>query len=176
MLSSDGLVTSWNAGAERLKRYRPAEIIGQPYERFFTREDQQHNVPANILAMAKDAGHNESEGWRVRKDGTRFWGSATLHKIQDKSGRHIGFAQVINQSTSRVGFSLTWRLSHDSRSTCKKTMRVNWTTQPWKHFGYARCEACKTAKAPRMSRAHYGSLRARCIDGWRSTVVVDGAR
>ena len=63
--------------------------------------------------------------------------------------------------------------ANDSRSTCQKTMRVNWITQPWKHFGYAPYEACKTAKAPRVLRAHYGSLRVRCIDGWRSTVVVD---
>ena len=53
MLDPDGLVTSWNAGAEHLKGYGPAEIIGQPYERFFTREDQQRNVPAHILATAK---------------------------------------------------------------------------------------------------------------------------
>jgi hypothetical protein len=82
--------------------------------------------------------------------------------------------QVINQSISRVIFSLTWRISRDSRSTCKKTMRVNSITQPWRHYGCARCEACKTAKAPRMSRAHCGLVRVRCIDGWRSTVVVAG--
>ena len=101
MLDPDGLVTSWNAGAEHLKGYGPAEIIGQPYERFFTREDQQRNVPAHILATAKEAGRHESEGWRVRKDGVRFWGSAILHKIEDKAGRHIGFVQVTRDITQR---------------------------------------------------------------------------
>ncbi len=81
---------------------------------------------------------------------------------------------TINQSISRVIFSLTWRISRDSCSVCKRTMRVNWITQPWRPCGCARCEACKTAKAPRMSRAHCGSVRVRCIDGWRSTVAVDG--
>jgi len=94
MLNPDGLVTSWNAGAEHLKGYGPTEILGQPYERFFTREDQLHNVPAHILATTKDAGRHESEGWRVRKDDVRFWASAILHKVQDKAGRHIGFVQV----------------------------------------------------------------------------------
>ena len=101
MLNPDGLVTSWNAGAEHLKGYGPAEIIGQPYERFFTREDQQRNVPAQILATAKEAGRHESEGWRVRKDGVRFWASAILHKVQDKAGRHIGFVQVTRDITQR---------------------------------------------------------------------------
>jgi PAS domain S-box-containing protein len=94
MLNPDGLVTSWNAGAEQLKGYGPAEIIGQPYERFFTREDQQRNLPLHILATAKEAGRHESEGWRVCKDGVRFLGSVILHRVQDKAGRHIGFVQV----------------------------------------------------------------------------------
>jgi PAS domain S-box-containing protein len=101
MLNPDGLVASWNAGAERLKGYSAAEIIGQPYERFFSREDQQRNLPAHILATATEAGRHESEGWRVRKDGTRFWGSAILHTVQDKAGRHIGFAQVTRDITQR---------------------------------------------------------------------------
>ena len=101
MLNTDGLVTSWNAGAEHLKGYGPAEILGQQYERFFTRDDQQRNVPAYILATAKEAGRHESEGWRVRKDGGRFWASASLHKVQDKAGRHIGFVQVTCDTTQR---------------------------------------------------------------------------
>ena len=101
MLDPDGLVTSWNAGAEHLKGYGPAEILGQPYERFFTRDDQQRNVPAHILATTKEAGRHESEGWRVRKDGVRFWASAILHKVQDKAGRHIGFVQVTRDITQR---------------------------------------------------------------------------
>ena len=101
MLNTDGLVTSWNAGAEHLKGYGPAEILGQQYERFFTRDDQQRNVPAYILATAKEAGRHESEGWRVRKDGGRFWASASLHKVQDKAGRHIGFVQVTCDITQR---------------------------------------------------------------------------
>ena len=101
MLSPDGLVVSWNTGAERLKGYKPAEIINQPYGRFFTREDQQRDVPAHILAAARQGGCHEGEGWRVRKDGTRFWGSVILHTIQDQAGHHIGFAQVTRDITQR---------------------------------------------------------------------------
>jgi PAS domain S-box-containing protein len=101
MLDLEGRIASWNAGAERLKGYKPAEIIGQPYRRFFTPEDQQSNLPAQILKIATEDGRHESEGWRMRKDGTRFWASAILQKVQDQRGRHIGFAKVTRDITER---------------------------------------------------------------------------
>jgi PAS domain S-box-containing protein len=101
MLDLEGRVVSWNAGAERLKGYQPTEIIGQHYRRFFTPEDQQCNLPAQILKGATEHGRYESEGWRLRKDGTRFWASAILQKVQDQRGRHIGFAKVTRDITER---------------------------------------------------------------------------
>src|SRR6185437_15611349 len=72
MLDPTGRVTSWNPGAERLKGYRAAEIIGQNFSRFYTEEDRAAHIPARNLRIAARAGKLESEGWRVRKDGTRF--------------------------------------------------------------------------------------------------------
>src|SRR5689334_1307041 len=73
MLDPSGRVATWNAGAERIKGYAPDEIIGQSFSRFFTPEDRAAGVPNTALKSAAETGRFESEGWRVRKDGTRFW-------------------------------------------------------------------------------------------------------
>src|SRR6202158_4720167 len=75
MLDPSGIVTSWNPGAQRFKGYSPAEIIGQHFSRFYSEEDQKAGLPARALETAKREGKFESEGWRIRKDGTRFWAS-----------------------------------------------------------------------------------------------------
>jgi PAS domain S-box-containing protein len=95
-LSPTGLVTSWNAGAERVTGYRPDEIIGKHFSRFFTPEDQAHGVPDQLLEAAQTDGRFVGEGWRVRKDGTLFWASVVLEPIRDDSGHLTGFAKVTN--------------------------------------------------------------------------------
>ncbi|MEA2953610.1 MAG: hypothetical protein QOJ96_3130 [Alphaproteobacteria bacterium] len=101
MLDPDGFVTSWNSGAHRIKGYVANEILGQHFSRFFTREDQAAGLPAQILDQAKTTGHFESEGLRVRKDGSRFWGQATIHAIRNETGELIGFAKVTRDITER---------------------------------------------------------------------------
>jgi PAS domain S-box-containing protein len=76
MLDPEGHVTSWNAGAERIKGYAPDDIIGEHFSRFYTPEDFDSGVPSRALETARETGRYEAEGWRVRKDGTRFWASA----------------------------------------------------------------------------------------------------
>src|ERR1700733_15292834 len=73
MLDPQGVVQSWNPAAERIKGYRAEEIIGRHFQRFFTVEDRQAGVPESILARARSEGRVESLGWRMRKDGSRFW-------------------------------------------------------------------------------------------------------
>ena len=73
MLDPQGVVTNWNTGAERIKGYRPSEIIGQHFSRFYTDEDRAAGVPKRGLEQAREKGKFETEGWRVRKDGTRFF-------------------------------------------------------------------------------------------------------
>ncbi|MBO9621814.1 MAG: PAS domain S-box protein [Sphingomonas sp.] len=94
MLDRDGVVASWNPGAERFKGYTPDEIIGQHFSRFYTEEDRARGIPALALRTAETEGRFEAEGWRVRKDGTRFWANVVIDPIRDPDGALIGFAKV----------------------------------------------------------------------------------
>jgi PAS domain S-box-containing protein len=101
MLNTEGIVTSWNAGAQRFKGYTADEIIGQHFSRFYTPEDQQTGLPAKALETALKEGKFEAEGWRVRKDGTQFWTSVVIDSIYDTRGQHIGFAKITRDITER---------------------------------------------------------------------------
>ncbi|MET0250909.1 MAG: PAS domain S-box protein, partial [Novosphingobium sp.] len=101
MLDPDGLVTSWNAGAERFKGYRAEEIIGRHFSQFYLDEDRAAGVPARALATALNEGRFEAEGWRRRKDGTRFWASVVIDPVRDPAGTLIGFAKITRDLTER---------------------------------------------------------------------------
>jgi PAS domain S-box-containing protein len=101
MLDPTGIVTSWNAGAQRFKGYTPAEIIGQHFSRFYTDEDRARDLPARALGISAREGKFEAEGWRVRKDGTQFWAHVIIDPIFDPSGRLIGYAKVTRDLTER---------------------------------------------------------------------------
>jgi PAS domain S-box-containing protein len=101
MLDPAGNVVNWNAGAERIKGYARAEIIGQHYSRFFTEADRHKGLPREALATAARTGKYETEGWRVRKDGSTFWANAVLNAIYDEAGLLLGFAKVTRDLTER---------------------------------------------------------------------------
>jgi len=101
MLDPEGRVTNWNAGAERIKGYMPEEIIGEHFSRFYTPEDFEVGVPKRALETAREAGRYEAEGWRVRKDGTRFWASVVIDAIKDEDGKLIGFAKITRDMTEK---------------------------------------------------------------------------
>ncbi|MEE7451541.1 hybrid sensor histidine kinase/response regulator [Methylobacterium radiotolerans] len=101
MLDPDGVVTNWNSGAARIKGYKQAEIIGQHFSCFYTEEDRAAGVPVRALETARREGRFEAEGWRVRKDGTRFWASVVIDAIRDDTGELIGFAKVTRDITER---------------------------------------------------------------------------
>ena len=86
MLDPKGHVQSWNAGAERIKGYKPKEIVGDHFRRFYTPEDRESGLPEHALETARETGRFESEGWRVRKDGSRFWASAVIDAIRGDDG------------------------------------------------------------------------------------------
>lgn len=99
MLSPEGIVKSWNAGAERFKGYKAGDIIGKHFSTFYTEEDIASGLPARALAVASSEGKFESEGLRVRMDGTRFWASVVIDAIRDASGQLIGFTKITRDVT-----------------------------------------------------------------------------
>ncbi len=101
MLDAAGTVASWNAGAERFKGYLPAEIIGQHFSRFYAAEDQARGEPVRALETARREGKFEAEGWRIRKDGTRFWAHVVIDPIVTPAGELIGFAKITRDLTER---------------------------------------------------------------------------
>jgi PAS domain S-box-containing protein len=101
LLDTEGFVSSWNVGAERLKGYRADEIIGRHFSNFYSAEDQRNRVPHNGLQTARDEGRWESEGWRVRKDGSRFWANVVITALRSDDGLLQGFAKVTRDLTER---------------------------------------------------------------------------
>ena len=101
MLEPTGHIVTWNSGARRFKGYEAEEIIGRHFSAFFTDEDRAAELPARILRTAAEEGRFESEGWRVRKDGTRFWAQVVVDPIHADDGALIGFAKVTRDVTER---------------------------------------------------------------------------
>jgi PAS domain S-box-containing protein len=101
MLNKEGIVTSWNAGATRIKGYAEHEIVGQHFSRFYTPEDRAADAPAHALATATTTGRFEAESWRVRKDGSLFWAHVIIDAIYDSDGEVVGFAKVTRDITER---------------------------------------------------------------------------
>ena len=100
-LDADGKVVSWNEGARLIKGYTAEEIIGQSIEKFYTPEDIRRGKPRQNLKQAAAEGRVEDEGWRVRKDGTRFWADVVITALRDNSGRLTGFAKITRDLTER---------------------------------------------------------------------------
>ena len=101
MLDPSGHVVNWNPGAERLKGYAREEIIGQHFSRFYTDDDRNAGIPRTALATARETGKFEAEGWRVRKDGSRFWASVVINPIKDADDNLVGFAKVTRDLTDK---------------------------------------------------------------------------
>src|ERR1700733_584723 len=101
MLDPEGTVASWNAGAARIKGYAAQEIVGKNYSEFFAPEDRAAGIPANALKVAHAQGRYETEGWRLRKDGSRFWAFAVIDAVRDEEGRLLGFAKITRDMTER---------------------------------------------------------------------------
>jgi PAS domain S-box-containing protein len=101
MLDPDGRINTWNEGAQRIKGYRPDEIIGQHFSKFYLPQDIRAKKPEWELEEAKMTGRFEEEGWRIRKDGTRFWADVVITAIRNESGTLIGFSKVTRDMTDR---------------------------------------------------------------------------
>jgi PAS domain S-box-containing protein len=101
MVDPDGKITTWNSGAEYIKGYRAEEVVGTSFVRFYTEEDRAVGIPQQVLRCAAETGKFEGEGWRVRKDGHRFWASIVVDAIYDSNGTIVGYAKVTRDVTER---------------------------------------------------------------------------
>ncbi len=101
MLSPDGAIANWNAGAQRAKGYTADEIVGHDFACFYSPEDRAAGLPERSLRTARQEGRFEAEGWRLRKDGSRFWAHVVIDAIHDDEGRFIGFAKITRDCTER---------------------------------------------------------------------------
>jgi len=99
LLTPEGLINSWNSGARRIKGYEAAEVIGSSFARFYVAADRDEGKPWRELALAREAGRAEDEGWRVRKDGSRFWAKVVVSALYDAEGSVRGFAKVTQDMT-----------------------------------------------------------------------------
>lgn len=117
LLDKDGVIRSWNKGAERIKGYQSHEIIGKHFRLFYSRENKEGNFPETLLESALQQGKVNHEGWRIRKDGTRFWGSVTITVVRDSDGEVAGFLKMTRDLTDR-------RVAEDSLSKYAEEIRM----------------------------------------------------
>jgi PAS domain S-box-containing protein len=121
-------VANWNPGAARIKGYTAAEIVGGHFSRFYTPEDRDQRLPWKALEQARQNGRYEAEGWRVRKDGTRFWASAVIDAIRDDDGELIGFAKITRDLTERRATQLQLEQSREQLFQAQKMEAVGQLT------------------------------------------------
>jgi len=121
MLDPDGCVSTWNVGAERIKGYKASEIIGQRFSVFYPDEDRRSGKPAWELDVAVKEGRFEDEGWRVRKDGSRFWANVIITPIKDAAGDLLGFTKVTRDLTDRM---LAQKALQDSQRNLQESEAV----------------------------------------------------
>ena len=120
MLDPNGVVVSWNSGAEKIKGYRPHEIVGHHFSRFYTEQDRVAGLPARSLFAATTDGRFEAEGWRVRKDGSVFWASVVIDAIRDDDGKRIGFAKITRDITERREAQQALQRAHEQLAHAQK--------------------------------------------------------
>jgi PAS domain S-box-containing protein len=123
MLDTDGRVKTWNKGGERIKGYKAADILGKHISCFYSDEDLRAGKPQRLLDRALRDGHSEDEGWRLRRDGTRFWANVVITALKDADGRVIGFSKVTRDFTERMQAHLALQDSKRQLQESEKSLR-----------------------------------------------------
>ena len=127
LLAPDGRILTWNLGAQRIKGYTADEIIGQHFSRFYIPQEQEAGRPSTLLAWAAEYGRYEDEGWRVRKDGTRFWANVILTALRDEMGEPYAFAKITRDLTERRAAEERERallVEREARSAAEEALRA----------------------------------------------------
>jgi PAS domain S-box-containing protein len=127
LLSPEGRITNWNAGAERIKGYTSSEIVGEHFSRFYTPEDVDTGLPGRALAAAVRDGRYEAEGWRCRKDGSRFWAGVLVDAIYD-NGQLIGFAKITRDLSERRAAQIQLEQSREQLFQAQKMEAIGQLT------------------------------------------------
>ncbi|MDX9996605.1 MAG: PAS domain S-box protein [Phenylobacterium sp.] len=162
MLDPNGVVSSWNGGAQKIKGYTSEEIVGQHFSRFYTDAERAAGVPFKALSTAAETGRYEAEGWRVRKDGTLFWAHVVVDAIRDDAGRLIGFAKITRDITERRNAQLELQRAHEQLAQAQKMEALGQLTGGVAHdfnnllmvvSGQAQLLRKKLADDPRALRA-----------------------
>ena len=182
LLDTEGRVLSWNSGAQRIKGYRAEEILGEHFSRFFTPEEAAAGVPAHHLQQAASEGQYEDEGWRVRKDGSRFWANAVLTAVRDERGTLTGFAKVTRDLTEQRQAEDALRAAEEYArlivdlaysafiSIDQEGVITGWNRQAEITFGWSRAEAlgrqlAETIIPPQHREAHRRGLKQYLVTG-----------
>src|SRR2546427_1093321 len=175
MLDPLGHIVSWNRGAEQIKGYRPDEIIGQHFSCFYPTEDRERGKPEQELSVAASKGLLEDEGWRVRKDGSRFWADVVITALRDEAGCLCGFSKVTRDITDRKQAEDTLRESEERIRSVVDTAHeafiamdsegriTDWNHQAESTFGWSRSEVtgqplAQTIIPPQYREAHRRGL------------------
>ena len=146
LLDKEGIIQNWNKGAEKIKGYSADEIIGKSFIIFYTEEDQRSGLPMQLLVEAEQSGRSAHEGWRVRKDGSIFWGSMVLTALHDRNNNLIGFSKVTRDLTEK-------KLAEDSLK--QHTIRLEQTNEELEQFAYV---ASHDLKEPLRKILTFGNL------------------
>ena len=169
MLNPEGRVTSWNAGAQRIKGYSAGEITGRHFSQFYTPEDRDRGVPESALKTARETGRYEAEGWRVRKDGTRFWASVVIDSIRDNDGNLLGFAKVTRDMTEKREAQLRLEESREQLFRSQKMEALGQLTGGLAHDFNNLLTAILGAADLGLRHIHDPKKVERMLDGIRSS-------
>jgi PAS domain S-box-containing protein len=169
MLNTEGRVTSWNVGAQRIKGYSADEITGEHFSRFYTPEDRDNGLPARALEAARETGRYEAEGWRMRKDGTRFWASVVIDSIRDDDGKLLGFAKVTRDMTEKRETQLRLEESREQLFRSQKMEALGQLTGGLAHDFNNLLTAILGAADLGLRHIHHPEKVERMLDGIRNS-------
>src|SRR5215213_1391410 len=169
MLDPEGRVTNWNTGAQRIKGYTEDEIVGEHFSRFYTPEDFGVGVPKQALETARETGRYEAEGWRIRKDGTRFWASVVIDAIKDEDGKLIGFAKITRDMTEKRDTQLRLEESREQLFRSQKMEALGQLTGGLAHDFNNLLTAILGATDLGLRNLHNEEKLRRMLDGIRNS-------